>query len=174
PAPRLLRRTHRRRPARLGVLRRRRTRAFHAARLVRVSTPGYAELHCLSPFSFGRGASSARELFERAKQQGYAALAITDECTLAGIVRAREASRATGVPLITGSELRLDDGLRCVVLVENETGYRRLCELVTRGRRRSAKGEYRLHRHDLEADNAGLLALWLPGAEPDPREGQWL
>lgn len=139
-----------------------------------MSTPGYAELHCLSPFSFGRGASSARELFERAKQQGYAALAITDECTLAGIVRAWEASKATGVPLITGSELRLDDGLRCVLLVENETGYRRLCELVTRGRRRSAKGEYRLHRHDLEADNAGLLALWLPGAEPDPREGQWL
>ena len=139
-----------------------------------MSTPGYAELHCLSPFSFGRGASSARELFERARQQGYAALAITDECTLAGIVRAWEASRATGVPLITGSELRLDDGLRCVLLVEDEAGYRRLCELVTTGRRRSAKGEYRLHRHDLEADNSGLLALWLPGAEPDPREGEWL
>ncbi|WP_374601742.1 error-prone DNA polymerase [Arenimonas sp.] len=139
-----------------------------------MSTPGYAELHCLSPFSFGRGASSARELFDRAKKQGYAALAITDECTLAGIVRAWEASKATGVPLITGSELRLDDGLRCVLLVEDETGYRRLCELITTGRRRSAKGEYRLHRHDLEADTTGLLALWLPGAEPDPREGEWL
>ena len=139
-----------------------------------MSAPGYAELHCLSPFSFGRGASGARDLFERARQQGYTALAITDECTLAGIVRAWEASKAIGVPLITGSELRLDDGLRCVLLVEDETGYRRLCELITTGRRRSAKGEYRLHRHDLEADNSGLLALWLPGAEPDPREGQWL
>ncbi|GAB2658770.1 error-prone DNA polymerase [Arenimonas aestuarii] len=139
-----------------------------------MSTPGYAELHCLSPFSFGRGASGARDLFERARQQGYAALAITDECTLAGIVRAWEASKATGVPLITGSELRLDDGPRCVLLVEDEAGYRRLCELVTTGRRRSAKGEYRLHRHDLQADNTGLLALWLPGAEPDPDEGAWL
>ncbi|EIL90939.1 error-prone DNA polymerase [Rhodanobacter sp. 115] len=46
----------------------------------------YAELHCLSNFSFGRGASSARELFERAKACGYTALAITDECSLAGIV----------------------------------------------------------------------------------------
>ncbi len=61
-----------------------------------------------------------------------------------------------------------------MLLVEDEAGYRRLCELITTGRRRSAKGEYRLHRHDLEADNTGLLALWLPGAEPDPREGQWL
>ncbi len=139
-----------------------------------MSLPGYAELHCLTHFSFGRGASSARELFERAKQQGYAALAITDEGTLAGIVRAWEASKATGVPLITGSELRLEDGLRCVLLVEDAGGYQRLCELLTTGRRRSAKGEYRLRRADLEGDTRGLLALWLPGAEPDAGEGEWL
>jgi error-prone DNA polymerase len=72
--------------------------------------PAYAELHCLSNFSFQRGASSARELFDRAKQQGYAALAITDECTLAGIVRALEASEATGVPLIVGSEMQVEGG----------------------------------------------------------------
>jgi error-prone DNA polymerase len=55
----------------------------------------YVELHCLSDFSFGRGASSAGELFDRAQRQGYRALAITDECSLAGIVRGLEASRAT-------------------------------------------------------------------------------
>ncbi|WP_240183424.1 error-prone DNA polymerase [Arenimonas caeni] len=155
-------------------MRRRRARAVHAARLVRVSAPAYAELHCLTHFSFGRGASSARELFERAKQQGYAALAITDEATLAGIVRAWEAAKATGVPLIVGSELRLADGLRCVLLVEDDAGYRRLCELISLGRRRSAKGEYRLQRADLDGDTGGLLALWLPGAEPDAGEGEWL
>ena len=64
----------------------------------------YAELHCLSNFSFQRGASSASELFERAKRQGYDALAITDECSLAGIVRAWQASKDTGLPLIIGSE----------------------------------------------------------------------
>ena len=67
--------------------------------------PAYAELHCLSNFSFQRGASSAHELFDRAKQQGYTALAITDECTLAGIVRALEAAETTGLPLIVGSEI---------------------------------------------------------------------
>ncbi len=136
--------------------------------------PGYAELHCLSHFSFGRGASSARELFERAKQQGYAALAITDECTLAGIVRAHEAARETGLKLLVGSEFTLDDGLKLVLLVENLAGYRQLCRIISTGRRRAAKGGYRLHRGDLADGTDGLLALWLPGAAPDPREGEWL
>ncbi|HEY0309873.1 MAG TPA: PHP domain-containing protein, partial [Luteimonas sp.] len=140
---------------------------------------GYAELHCLSDFSFGRGASDAGELFERARQQGYAALAITDECSLAGIVRALEASRETGVPLIVGSEVTLDDGgledgLKLVLLVEDRDGYAALCRLITQGRRRSAKGEYRLLREDLEDGLPGLLALWIPGAEPSRADGEWL
>ena len=135
----------------------------------------YAELHCLSDFSFGRGASSAAELFERARQQGYAALAITDECSLAGIVRALEASRETGVPLIVGSEFTLDDGLRLVLLVETREGYSALCRLITLGRRRSAKGEYTLGRADLDPSALpGLLALWLPGADPSHDDGAWL
>ena len=105
------------------------------------SLPAYAELHCLSHFSFGRGASSALELFERAQQQGYSALALTDECTLAGAVRALEASRKTGLPLITGSEFALHDGPRLVLLAEDDAGYRHLCRLITVARRRSAKGE---------------------------------
>src|SRR5258708_1273099 len=70
----------------------------------------YAELHCLSNFSFQRGGSSALELFERAKKLGYTALAITDECSLAGIVRAWEAARDTKIKLIVGSEMQLADG----------------------------------------------------------------
>jgi error-prone DNA polymerase len=132
--------------------------------------PAYAELHCLSDFSFGRGASSAQELFERAKRNGYHALAITDEGSLAGIVRALEASRAAGVTLIVGSEVQLDDGLKLVLLVEDLTGYSTLCRLLTRGRRRSAKGEYQLTRADLDDGLPGLLVLWLPapdsGCEP--------
>jgi len=100
----------------------------------------YAELHCLSNFSFQRGASSAAELFERAKACGYRALAITDECSLAGIVRAYEASLETGLELIVGAEFKLDDGLRFVLLCENREGYTSLCGLITRGRRASAKG----------------------------------
>ena len=134
----------------------------------------YAELHCLSNFSFGRGASSARELFERAKACGYEALAITDECSLAGIVRALEASRATGMKLITGAEFQLDDGPRLVLLCENKAGYTALCGLITRGRRASAKGTYRLHRADLADGVPGTFALWLPGREPDIAHGRWM
>jgi error-prone DNA polymerase len=134
----------------------------------------YAELHCLSDFSFGRGASSAGELFERAQQQGYRALAITDEGSLAGIVRALEASRATGVPLIVGSEIRCDDGLSLVLLVETREGYSSLCQLLTQGRRRSAKGEYSLTRADLDNGLPGLLLLWLPDETPSRLDGQWL
>ena len=96
-----------------------------------MNLPDYAELHCLSQFSFGRGASSARELFERAKQQGYAALAITDECTLAGIVRAWQAAKDNGLALIVGSEMRIEDGPKLVLLAENLAGYQALCRLVT-------------------------------------------
>ena len=134
----------------------------------------YAELHCLSNFSFGRGASSARELFERAKACGYEALAITDECSLAGIVRALEASRATGMKLIVGAEFQLDDGPKLVLLCENKAGYTALCALITRGRRAAAKGTYRLHRADLADGVPGTLALWLPAREPDPAHGHWM
>ena len=141
--------------------------------LIALELPEYAELHCLSPFSFLRGASSALELFERAAELGYRKLAITDECSLAGIVRALEASRRTEMPLIVGSELRLDDGLRVVLLVENLSGYQALCALITRGRRRASKGSYRLQRSDL-CNVSGLLCLWLADAEPSPADAEWL
>src|SRR5690606_28420483 len=123
--------------------------------------PRYAELHCLSNFSFQRGASSAAELFERAKKLGYAALAITDECSLAGIVRARVAADASGLQLIVGSEVRLDDGPRLVLLARNHDGYSDLCRLITSGRRRGAKGRYRLACADAESLGDGVLVLWV-------------
>ncbi len=135
---------------------------------------GYAELHCLSNFSFQRGASSAAELFERAKQQGYTALAITDECTLAGIVRAWQAAKASELPLIVGSEMSIENGPRLVLLVESLAGYQRLCRLITLARRRAAKGEYRLLAEDFDGALDGLLALWLPGEPADEEQGRWL
>lgn len=134
----------------------------------------YAELHCLSPFSFQRGASSAQELFERAARLGYRALAITDECTLSGIVRAWQASKESGVPLIVGSEMRIDQGPKIVLLVENLIGYQHLCRLITLARRRAEKGCYQLLRDDLDGPLDGLLALWIPDAAQDDAEGAWL
>jgi error-prone DNA polymerase len=133
---------------------------------------GYAELHCLTPFSFLRGASTARELFERAKAQGYSALAITDECSFAGIVRAHEAAKESGVPLIVGTEVRLADGLHLVLLAESLIGYQSLCALITKGRRQADKGEYRLTRADLD-NLPDVLALWVPGIRPCREDGAW-
>ncbi|MBV2204163.1 MAG: error-prone DNA polymerase [Pseudomonas sp.] len=132
----------------------------------------YAELHCLSNFSFQRGASSAKELFERAARLGYRALAITDECTLAGIVRAWQAAKDSGVPLIVGSELRIENGPRLILLVENLTGYQALCRLITLARRRCEKGRYRLLLDDFAEPPDGLLAIWLP--DDDDRHLPWL
>jgi error-prone DNA polymerase len=137
--------------------------------------PRYAELHCLSNFSFQRGASSAIELFERARKLGYAALAITDECSLAGIVRALQAAEESGVRLVVGSEVQLEDGPRLVLLAANEDGYSDLCRLITTGRRCSAKGEYRLARADAERLGDGVLVLWVPGdAANDDDHAAWV
>ena len=140
-------------------------------RATKAALPDYAELHCLSAFSFQRGASTAMELFERAKALGYRALAITDECSFAGLVRGLEASEATGLPLICGTEVQLADGPKIVLLVESKRGYERLSALITAARRRAAKGEYALHRADLDAgfagDADGVLALWVPALVGD-------
>jgi hypothetical protein len=74
--------------------------------------PAYAELHCLSSFSFLRGVLASPRNSCSAAQLGYAALAITDECSLAGIVRAHVAAKDAGLKLIVGGEFRLDDGLK--------------------------------------------------------------
>jgi error-prone DNA polymerase len=138
--------------------------------------PQYAELHCVSNFSFLRGASHAEELVARAKELGYTALAITDECSLAGVVRAHSAAKKMGgFRLLIGAEFTLECGLRLVLIARNRAGYGRLSRLITRGRRKAPKGSYSLSRADVEefvADGAkprpgetvgdGTLALWLP------------
>ena len=134
----------------------------------------YAELHCLTNFSFLRGASHPEELVARAHELGYAALAITDECSLAGTVRAHVEAKTRNLPLIIGSEFRLDDGLRFVLLATDRASYARLSALVTRGRRNAAKGSYKLTRGDLADGVPGCLALWLPDRAPDVEALRWL
>ncbi len=118
--------------------------------------PDYAELRCVSNFSFLRGASRPEELVERAKALGYRALAITDECSLAGIVRAHVAAKEHGLKLIVGSQFQVEASAGqppfvLVVLACNMVGYGNLCQFITRLRRRSAKGSYRLSRADIGA-----------------------
>jgi error-prone DNA polymerase len=137
--------------------------------------PAYAELHCLSNFSFLRGASHPEELVARAAALGYAALALTDECSLAGIVRAHVAAKAAGLKLIVGSELRLDDGLRLVLLAPDRRAYGALSALITAGRRRAKKGAYALSRRDVELHlQENLLALCVPREEPVLERAIWI
>jgi error-prone DNA polymerase len=118
--------------------------------------PAYAELFCLSNFSFLQGASHAEELVARAMQLDYAGLAITDECSLAGVVRAHAAAKEAKFPLLIGSHFHLKnpDGspaLSLVALARNREGYGNLCELITIARNRVAKGSYLLTPADLAA-----------------------
>ncbi|MGH8698307.1 MAG: PHP domain-containing protein, partial [Burkholderiales bacterium] len=97
--------------------------------------PQYAELHCLTNFTFLRGASHPEELVARAAALGYAALAITDECSVAGVVRAHIAAKDHGLKLLAGTEIALADGPKVVLLATNRAGYGNLSELITKGRR---------------------------------------
>ncbi|MFM0326369.1 error-prone DNA polymerase [Caballeronia glebae] len=116
--------------------------------------PDYAELFAFTNFSFLRGASHGEELVLRASQLGYSGLAITDECSLAGVVRAHVQAKEEKLPLIIGSYFRLvhadkSPAFGLALLAQNRNGYGNLSELITLGRMRAAKGSYLLTPHDL-------------------------
>ncbi len=136
--------------------------------------PAYAELHCISNYSFLRGASHPAELVAQAAALGYTALALTDECSVAGIVRAHVAARRHAIQLIIGSELRLADGLHLVLLATDREDYAALCALITCGRRAAVKGSYHLSRSDLEALGMACCVLWVPAADPQLADALWL
>ncbi|HEU5297154.1 MAG TPA: error-prone DNA polymerase, partial [Burkholderiaceae bacterium] len=119
--------------------------------------PRYAELHCRSNFSFLTGASHPEELVARAHELGYTALAITDECSLAGVVRAHGQAKRLGLHLIVGAEIRLTpstaggcNGPRLVLLAQTRRGYGNLAQWITVARRRAAKGSYTALASDVE------------------------
>ena len=127
--------------------------------------PAYAELLCLSNFSFLRGASRPEELVERAQALGYTALALTDECSLAGIVRAHVAAKEHGLKLLVGSQFQVvcDAPFTLVVLATNLNGYGNLCEFITRLRRTAPKGTYRLTLKAISPDAlADCLVIAVP------------
>jgi error-prone DNA polymerase len=108
-----------------------------------LTLPDYAELHCISNFSFQRGASQPRDLVARAAELGYRALALTDECSVAGVVRAHGPAKELGLQFIPGSEFAYP-GFRLVVLPRNVEGWGNLCEFISAARRTAPKGTYEL------------------------------
>jgi error-prone DNA polymerase len=155
----------------------------------------YVELHALSNFSFLRGASQPEELVVQAKALNYAGLALTDECSLAGVVRAHLAAKEHGLPLIIGTELNCleptpavrpqgegQDGpsqLKVIVLATNRASYGALSRLISKARRATRKGCYSLTRADLEDTLPGCLIIWLPRVDKaalqrQEQDGRWL
>jgi DNA-directed DNA polymerase III PolC len=138
----------------------------------------YAELHAVSNFSFLRGGSHPEELVAQAKHLGYQGLALTDECSLAGVVRAHVAAKQHDLPLIIGSEFTCADALKFVALATDRASYGALSRLISRARRANIKGRYTLARSDLENALDGCLIIWLPpdGAllQRQEQDGRWL
>ena len=132
--------------------------------------PAFAELHAISNFSFLRGASHPEEMVRAAAALGYRAIAITDECSVAGVVKAHFAALEHGIALIVGAEFHIAAGAAAdagtahlVLLAPTRRAYGQLSALISRGRRRAPKGEYALALPDLRGC-ADCLALWIPDA----------
>ncbi|MBY6222990.1 error-prone DNA polymerase [Ferrimonas balearica] len=136
------------------------------------SETGFAQLRSASNYSFLQGASHPDELVQQAAELGYDALALTDECSLAGVVKAHMAAKSAGLKLIVGSEF-VQDQDRLILLAMNRVGYGELSALITLARRRCDKGQYRLEWDDLTLPNC--LLLWAPAAPTEALErGRWL
>jgi error-prone DNA polymerase len=118
----------------------------------------YAELRCKTNFSFLEGAAHADELAARAAELGYAALAITDRNSLAGVVRAHVAAKPLSLKLLIGAEITPEDALPVLLYAPDLKAYGRLSRLITRGRRAAEKGECRLYLDDVAEHAEGLLA----------------
>ncbi|MBY5748309.1 error-prone DNA polymerase [Rhizobium leguminosarum] len=127
----------------------------------------YAELQVTTHFSFLRGASSAQELFETAKALGIEALGVVDRNSLAGIVRALEASRATGLRLVVGCRLDLQDGMSVLVYPTDRAAYSRLTRLITLGKSRGGKNNCILHWDDVIAYADGMIGILVPDLPDD-------
>ena len=122
----------------------------------------YADLQVTSHFSFLRGASSCEELFATAAALGIEALGIVDRNSLAGVVRAHEAAKTTGVRLVVGCRLDLSENTSVLVYPTDRPAYARLCRLLSLGKKRAGKGKCDLAWVDLVAYGEGLIAVLVP------------
>lgn len=126
----------------------------------------FAELHCVSNYSFLRGASHPEELVTQAIELGYSALAITDECSVAGVVKAwrqMQLLKPENFQLIIGSEFHYQD--HCfIVLATTKQSYGELCRLISACRQAADKGAYCFHPNDLITYIHHGLLLWNPAS----------
>jgi error-prone DNA polymerase len=124
--------------------------------------PRYAELQVTSHFSFLRGASSCEDLFTQAARLGIEALGVVDRNSLAGVVRAHEAAKATGIRFVVGCRLDIADGMSILTYPTDRPAYARLCRLLSLGKKRGGKAQCKLEWTDVVAYGVGLIAVLVP------------
>lgn len=129
-------------------------------------------LFCQSNFSFLTGASHPEELVSQAAALGYRSLAITDECSLAGVVKAHMQAKIDKIQFIIGSYFNLAEHCRLLVYAPNRAAYAELSGFITLARRRSPKGEYRIELNDLPFRLKTCLVIWQ--ATPGHPNNRWL
>ena len=131
----------------------------------------YVELHAGSAFSFLRGGSFPEQLAEVAAELEMPAMALLDRNGVYGVQRFSVAAREHNVRPIIGCELSMEDGAVLPVLVENRTGYKNLCELLTKAHLRSEKGKCAVRWDELSEFAKGLVALFGSGSARLSRAG---
>src|SRR4051812_13389632 len=134
----------------------------------------YAHLNTTTNFTFLTGASHPPEYIYRAAELEYDALAITDECSLAGIVKAFVAAEELNFKLIIGSRFHLSNGMQIIAIAPTRTAYAELSGFITLARRRAPKGEYEAHLEDLRFRLQHCLIIWVGQAGSDLKNPQFL
>ncbi len=154
------------------------------------AVPAFAELHCISNYSFLRGASHPEEMVQRAYELGYKAIAITDECSYSGLVKAHKTAQECGIKLVIGSEFIIspeasdeEEGFssnpsissgrhKLILLAPDRAAYGQLSTFISKLRRRSEKGSYQVYLEDFRWGLKNCLALWVPGGQSIEAQGQ--
>lgn len=121
----------------------------------------YAHLHTITNFTFLTGASHPGEYVYEAQMLGYDAIAITDECSLAGVVKAFVAAEEVNAKLIIGSRFNLSNGMQLIAIAPSRAAYAELSGFITLARRRAVKGEYEAHFEDLRFRLRSCLIVWV-------------
>jgi error-prone DNA polymerase len=148
----------------------------------------YVELHAASAFSFLAGASQPETLIERAAKLGMRAVALGDRNGVYGVARFHTAAQKYGVKAHIGAEIAVssfgkrltpaawlphqypEEPPRLLLLCASQTGYKNLCQLITRFKMREAtKTEGAATFDDLEEFSDGLICL--TGGEEGPLAG---
>ncbi len=132
----------------------------------------FVHLHLHSEYSLLDGACRICEIPRRAKELGQTAVALTDHGVMYGAVDFYRACREEGIRPIIGCELYLASGSRfdkdhgedgkyshLVLLCENETGYRNLIYLVSKGFTEGFYVKPRIDEELLFSHKEGLIAL---------------